>query len=83
MEQEKAVASCANVLTALRRYLNRPPSLFYRHEAIELLESLVHLARMQAYDKAKEYSAVLDEVKARQASLESGHLQHLMPGLMG
>ena len=83
MEQEKAVASCANVLTALRRQLNRPPSLFDRHEAIELLESLVCLARTQAHDKAEEYSAVLDEVKARQASLESGHLQRLMLGLVG
>ena len=83
MEQEKAVASCANALTALRRHLNRPPSLFDRHEAIELLESLVRLARTQAHDKAEEYSAALDEVKARQASLESGHLQRLMLGLVG
>ena len=47
LEQEKAVASCANALTALRRHLNRPPSLFDRYEAIELLESLVRLARTQ------------------------------------
>ena len=83
MEQEKAVASCANALTALRRHLNRPPSLFDRHEAIELLESLVRLARTQAHDKAEEHSAALDEVKARQASLKSGHLQRLMLGLVG
>ena len=83
MEQEKAVASCANALTALRRHLNRPPSLFDRHEVLELLESLVRLARTQAHDKAEEYSAALDEVRARQASLESGHLQRLMLGLVG
>ena len=83
MGQEKAVTSCANALTALTRHLSRPPSLFDRHEAIELLESLVSLARTQAHDKAEEYSAVLDEVKARQASLESGHLQRLMLGLVG
>ena len=85
MKPEKAVASCANALTALRRHLNRPPSLFDRHEAkkIELLESLVRLARTQAHDKAEEHSAALDEVKARQASLESGHLQHLVLGLVG
>ena len=70
-------------LTVLRRHLNRPPSLFDRHEAIQLLESLVRLARTQAHDKAEEYSAALDEVKARQASLESGHLQRLMLGLVG
>ena len=51
MEQEKAVASCANVLTTLRRHLSKPPSLFDRHEATELLESLVRLARTQAQDK--------------------------------
>ena len=83
MEQEKAVASCANAQTALRRHFNRPPSLFDRHEAIELPESLVRLARTQAHDKAEEYSAALDEVKARQAYLESGHLQRLMLGLVG
>ena len=83
MEQEKAVASCANALTALRRHLSRPSSFFYRDEAIELLESLVRLARRQAHDKAEEHSAALDEVKARQASLESGHLQRLMLGLVG
>ena len=83
MEQEKAVASCDNALTALRRHLNRPTSLFDRHEAIELLESLVLLARTQAHDKAEEYLAALDEVKARHASLESYHLQRLMLGLVG
>ena len=83
LEQEKVVASCDDALTALRRHLNRPPSLFDFHEAIELLESLVRLARTQAHDKAEEYSAALDEVKARQASLETGHLQRLMLGLGG
>ena len=83
MEQEKAVASCANALTALRKHFNRPPSLFDRHEALELVESLVRLARTQAHDKAEEYWRALDEVKARQASLESGHLQCLMLGLVG
>lgn len=37
----------------------------------------------QARDKAEEYSAMLDKVKARQAYLESGHLQHLILGLVG
>ena len=43
-----------------------------------MLESLVRLSRTQAHDKAEEYSVALDEVKARQASLESGHLQRLI-----
>ena len=83
MEQEKAVASCVNALTALGRHFNKPPSLFDRHEALELLESLVRLPRTQARDKVEEYSATLDEVKAKQASLGSGHLQRLMLGLVG
>ena len=44
---------------------------------------MVRLARTQAHDKAEEYSVALDEVKTRQASLESGHLQRLMLGLVG
>ena len=76
-------ASCANTLTAIRRHLNRPPSLFDRHETIELLEALVRLARIQAHDEAEEDSAALDEVKAGQASLEPGLLQRLMLGLAG
>lgn len=44
---------------------------------------MVRLVRTQAHDKAEEYSAALDEVKTRQASLESGHLQRLMLGLVG
>ena len=43
----------------------------------------MRLARTQAHDKAEKYSAALDEFKARGASLESGHLQHLMLGLVG
>ena len=43
----------------------------------------MRLARTQAHDKAEEYSAALDEFKTRGASLESGHLQHLMLGLVG
>ena len=43
----------------------------------------MRLARTQAHDKAEEYSAALEEFKARGASLESGHLQHLILGLVG
>ena len=34
LEQEKAVASCFDVLTTLRSHLSRRPSLFDRHEGI-------------------------------------------------
>ena len=75
LEQGKAGESCANVLATLRRHLNRPPSLFDPFEAIELLETLVRLARTQAHEKADEYAAALEEVKTRQPTLLSTHLQ--------
>ena len=65
LEQEKAGESCVNALAALRRHLNRPPSLFDPFEAIELLETLVRLARAQAHGKADKYAAALEEVKIR------------------
>ncbi len=83
LEQEKTVENCANALLALRRHLNRPPSLFDRFESVELLETIVRLARTQAHQKADEYAAALDEVKARQPSLDADHLQRLMLGLVG
>ncbi len=47
LAQQKAVEDCVNALLSLRRHLNKPPSLFDCFEAIELLETLVCLARMQ------------------------------------
>ena len=78
LEQERSAESCTNALLALRRHLNRPSSLFDRFKAIELLE-----ARTQAHEKADEYAAALEEVKARQPSLGADHLQRLMLGLVG
>ena len=83
LEQERSAESCTNALLALRRHLNRPSSLFDRFEAIELLETLVRLARTQAHEKADEYAAALEDVKARQPSLGADHLQRLMLGLVG
>ena len=83
LEQEKAGESCVNALAALRRHLNRPPSLFDPFEAIELLEALVRLARTQAHGKADKYAAALEEVKTRQPTLHSTHPQRLMLGLEG
>lgn len=75
--------SCDHALVALRRHLNRPISLFDRYEAVELLETLVRLARTQAHSKADEYAAVLDEIKARASTLDAPNLQRLMVGLVG
>ena len=83
LEQEKAGESCVNALAALRRHLNRPPSFFDPFEAIELMVTLVRLPRTQAHGKADEYAAALEEVKTRQPTLHSTHLQRLMLGLMG
>ena len=83
LEQERSAESCTNALLAPRRHLNRPSSLFDRLEAIELLETLVRLARTQAHEKVDEYAAALEEVKARQPSLGADHLQRLMLGLLG
>ena len=83
LEQEKTGESCANALAALRRHVNRPSSSFDRFEAVELLETLVRLARTQAHEKGDEYAAALEEVKVRQPSLDSAHLQRLMLGLVG
>jgi len=38
--------------------------MFDRYEAVELLQSLVCLARNEAHEKADVYAATLDEVKA-------------------
>ena len=50
---------------ALRRHLNHPLNMFDLYEAVELLQSLVRLARNKAHDKADEYAAAVDEVRAR------------------
>ena len=41
------------------------------------------LARTQAHGKADEYAAALEEVKTRQPTLDSTHLQRLILGLVG
>ena len=83
LEKEKAGESCPNALATLRRHLNPPPSLFYPFEAIELLETLMRLARTQVHEKADAYAAALEEVKIRQPTVDSTHLQRLMFGLVG
>lgn len=71
-EQEKASESCINMMVAQKGHLNQLLSFF---ETTELLEILVHLARTQVHGKADEYAAALEEVKTRQSTLDSTHLQ--------
>ena len=70
-------------LVNLRRYLNRPNSAFDRFDVLDILQALVRLACTQAHQKAEEYAAALDEVRARWDSLSCPELQRLLLGLLG
>ena len=83
LEDEGARRSTENALITLRRHLNRPLNMFDRYEAIELLQSLVRLARNEAHEKADMYAAALDEVRARVDQLDNESLQRLFVGLLG
>ena len=83
LEDERARRSTEDALITLRRHLNRPLNTFDRYEAVELLQSLVRLARNEAHEKADTYAATLDEVKARADLLHKESLQRLFVGLLG
>ena len=83
LEQERSRENTAAALASLRRHLNRPSSLFDRYEAVELLQSLVRVARGQAHEKADEFAAALDEVKSRADAVDPAQLQRLLIGLLG
>ena len=83
MEAAKNSESTDSALCILRRHLNRPLPLFDRYEAIDMLQSLVKVARTEAHGKADEFAAALDEVKARADNLDLQNLQRLMIGLLG
>ena len=83
LEDENARRSTEDALITLRRDLNRPLNMFDRYEAVELLQSLVRLARNEAHEKADTYAATLDEVKARADLLDKESLQRLLVGLLG
>ena len=77
LEQGKSLETTEGTLASLRRCLNRPNSAFDRFEVLDFLQALVRLARTQAHQKAKEYAAALDEVRARWDSLNSSELQRV------
>lgn len=83
LKDERARRSTEDALITLRRHLNRPLNMFDRYEAVELLQSLVRLARNEAHKKADTYAATLDEVKARADLLDKESLQRLLVGLLG
>ena len=83
LEDDRARRSTEDALITLRRHPNRPLNMFDRYEAVELLQSLVRLARNEAHKKADTYAATLDEVKARADLLDKESLQTLLVGLLG
>ena len=62
LEDERARRSTEDALITLRRHLNLPLNMFDRYEAVELLQSLVRLARNEGHEKTDMYAATLDEV---------------------
>ena len=83
LEDERARRSTEDALITLRRHLNLPLNMFDRYEVVELLQSLVRLARNEAHEKADMYAATLDEVKATADLLDKESLQRLLVGLLG
>ena len=57
--------------------------MFDKYEALDLLQSLVRLARNESHKKADEYAAALDEIRARTDALDQFQLLRLFRGLLG
>ena len=57
--------------------------MFDKYEAVELLQSLLRLARNENHQKADEYAAALDEIKTRSDFVNDQQLQRLFLGLLG
>ena len=82
LEDQIPRRSTEDALITLRRHVNRPLYMFDRYEAVELLQSLVRLARNEAHERADTNAATLDEVKARADLLDKESLQRLLVGLL-
>ena len=81
MEQLKTLESSESALAALRRHISRPTAMFDKYKALDLLQSLVHLARNESHKKVDEYADSLDEIRARTGALDHLQLQLLFLGL--
>ena len=77
MERLRTLNSSESALAALRRYINRPAAIFDKYEAVELLQSLLRLARNENHQKADEYAAALDEIKTKSDFVDDQQLQRL------
>ena len=67
----------------IAEHFRRSHKMFNKFEAIDLLNSLVRLARSKGHQKAEEYAAAQDEIRARMDSLDAPQLQRLYLGLLG
>ena len=75
MERLRTLDSSESALAALRRYINRPAAMFDKYEAVELLQSLLRLARNENHQKADEYAAALGEIKTRSDFVDDQQLR--------
>ena len=77
MKRLRTLDSSESALAALRRYINRLAAMFDKYEAVELLQSLLRLARNENHQKADEYAAALDEIKTRSDFVDDQPRQRL------
>ena len=82
MERLRTLDSSESALAALRRYINRPAAMFDKYEAVELLQSLLRLARNENHQKADEYAVALDEIKTRSDFVDDQRFQRLFLGFL-
>ena len=66
----------------MRPHISRPTAMFVKYEALDQVQSLVHLARNKSHKKADEYAAALDDIRARTDALDHLQLQHLFLWLL-
>ena len=83
LEQLKTLEGSESPLAALRRHISRPTATFDKYEALDLLQSLVRLAINEGQKKADEYTAALDDIRARTDALDHLQLQRLFLGILG
>ena len=57
--------------------------MFDKYEALDLLQSLVRLARNESHEKTDEYATALDEIRVRTNTLDHPQLQRLFLELLG
>ena len=83
LEQLKTLESSESALAALRQHISRPTTMFDKYEVLDLLQSLVRLARNKSHKKCDKYATALDEIRDRKNATDHLQLQRLFLGLLG